>query len=167
MTSKYENILLVAITIALVVVIVTLLNSHIDITFNAKIDSLIIVFGNLIVASFIAFAITKRHKNEELKIGNCFKELDNLLELLAMLRTKIAKNKDLIDNITRFDSLTSLQIQLIKKYSFINEKYKEELSDEYYKLNISLTDSDIINDNYKMALLRIEEIILNIKSDIL
>lgn len=167
MTSKYENILLVTITIALVVVIVTLLNSHINITLNAKIDSFIIVLGNLIVASFIAFAITKRHKNEELKINNCFKELDYLLELLVILRTKINENEDMIDNITRFDSLISLQIQLIKKYSFINEKYNEELSDEYYKLNISLTDSDTIDDNYKMALLRIEEIILNIKSDIL
>ncbi len=178
-TSKYENVLLVTITIALVVVIVTLLNTSINIELSLKTDTFIIVCGNIFIAYYITVLINKKHKNEEQKVANCFKELDYLLEQLSSLRTEIEKDNvkfqnkfrgsssDLDDFIIRFDSLVSLQIALITKYNFIKTQYKDTLSDEYYKLNKSLTDDNKINTDYKISLLRIEETILNIKSDIL
>ena len=147
---------------------VILLNSDINITINAKIDTFALIFGNFLIAYFIAAAITKKHKDTELKITNCFKELDYLLNLVYALRTEIKANNDTLEDfIVRFDSLSSLQIELIKKYSFINSNSKRKLSDEHYKLSKSLTDDSTINDDYKIYLLRIEEIVLNIKSNIL
>lgn len=163
-TSRFQNLLV----ISPVVLMVVLLNSDIHITLNAKIDSFIILFGNFIIVYFIASSINKKHKNEELKIDNCFQELDSLLILLSDLRTAIKDNTDdLEDFIIRFDSLLSLQIELIKKYSFINDSDKEKLSDYYYALSNHLTGEDTVDENYKISLLRIEETVLNIKSDIL
>lgn len=135
---------------------------------SLKFDSILIVLGNFLIAIFIASVINKEHKNVELKIDNCFKELDSLLTLFNELRQIINENKFLEDNIIRYDGLISLQIQLIKKYNFVPLEYIEKLDKEYYQLNTFLTEEDNkIDDKYKYALLNMEYYVLNIKSCIL
>ncbi len=149
---------------------VVLINADLQIHFSAKIDSFVIVFGNFLIAYFISISITKNLKNEELKINNCFKELDDLLDLISDLRENMLteKNKALLeDKIIRFDSILSLQIELIKKYQFISNLHKEKLASNYYTLSKHLTNEDKVNPSYKKPLLHLEEVVLNIKSDIL
>lgn len=163
-TSRFDTLL--AITPAILMAI--LLNTKLNIDLHVRFDTVLLILGNFAIAYYIAVQINKKHKNEELIKDNCFKELDFLLESLDKLRTTIAKkDNDLEDFLVRFDSLASLQIELIKKYNFISDQSKKQLSDYFYELSKHLTDSDIIDEDYKISLLRLEETILNIKSNIL
>lgn len=135
-----------------------------------KYDTLFNFVGNLFIAMYIASVIAKKQKNVELKIDNCFKELDSLLDLLKELRNfVIANNTDnLEDNLIRYLALISLQIQLVKKYNFIIQSSKDKLDEQYYELNTYLTEEvNEINQEYKYSLLQLEKTILNIKSNIL
>lgn len=135
---------------------------------SIKFDTILMVIGNFAIAFYIASAINKRLKNEELQINNCFKELDFLQNLLSEIRKSVFDNNtETQDNITRLMSLIVLQIELIKKYDYIGQIHKDRLFDQYYNLNKNLTDSDTIDQNYKMSLLQLEREILNIKSSIL
>ena len=134
-----------------------------------KIDSLIMILGNFGIAFYIAHVINKKNKNEELKIDNCFQELDHLLKLISELRCEIQSSKEetLNDALIRFTSLIMLQIELIGKYDFINLSHKTKLTTQYSKLDIELTGDNEIDVNYKQSLLQLERTVLNIKSDIL
>ena len=150
-----------------------------------RLDSIILVFGNLFIAIYIASVINKKHKNNELRIDTCFNELENLSVLLIELRSKIEKTMKanfvfnlqitsneikldkLEDHLIRYTSLISLQIELINKYEFVCNDYKERLKSLYYNLQKELTSEDTIHQNYKRTILQIEKTILNIKSEIL
>lgn len=131
----------------------------------------------MLIALYIASIITKKQKNQELRIDNCFKELDCLLNLINELRSSLNDNSNSTndsgilqtkeDDIRRYLSLISLQIELIKKYEFISHDFKDKLFAEYYIFDGHLTGSDEINFEYKHSALQLERIILNIKSNIL
>ena len=93
-----------------------------------------------------------------------------MLDLFKELRFSINDNDNnkLEDDLIRYLALISLQIQLIKKYNFISDLYKNKLDEQYYELNTYLTEVvDEINQDYKHSLLQLERTILNIKSNIL
>lgn len=154
---------------AIITAILITSDFDIKIDTSVKADTILLILGNFAIAYYIAVQINKKHKNEELIKDNCFKEIDFLLESFEALREAVKKSSDddLDDFIVRFDSLTSLQIDLIKKYNFISHTHKEQLSDHFYKLNKYLTDENSIHQNYKIELLRLEETLLNIKNSIL
>jgi hypothetical protein len=166
------NFILITTIYIIVLVFVFKSTIHIDlemIPLELKYDTIINILGNFAIAIYIASIISKKQKNQELKIDNCFKELDSLLDLFSKLRNSIMLNNNTLeDDLIRYLALISLQIQLINKYNFISEVYKDKLNQEYYKLNTYLTEEvDEINKNYKHPLLQLEKIILNIKSNIL
>lgn len=174
MIKNSLNFLLVFLIFFLVLVFVFKSDIHIDINFKLvpvelKYDTILNILGNFAIAIYIASIISKKQKNQELKIDNCFKELNSLLDLFKELRSSINNNNNnLEDNLIRYLALISLQIQLIKKYNFISDLYKNKLDEQYYKLDTYLTEVvDEINQDYKHSLLQLERIILNIKSDIL
>lgn len=116
--------------------------------------------------------ILKTKNNNELKIDNCFKELDHLLCLINELRDCISKFKskkeELEDIKIRYLSLISLQIQLVKNYTFISKEFNDKLDEHYRGLDKSLTgDNDIDCEKYKYFSLQLEKTILNVKSKIL
>ena len=168
-TSRFENLL--AITPAILMAI--LLNTDIDISMLPKIDTILLIFGNFAIAYYISVQINKKHKNEDQLKENCFKELDYILDLISDFRDKVEEiDEDTYtateDVIVRFDSILSLQIELLKKYSFIDTKLNEQLFKHYYALNRYITENtNTIHKDYKIALLRLEETIINIKSSIL
>ncbi len=132
-----------------------------------KPDTFLLVLGNLGIAYYISTIINKEHKDNELKVSNCFKELDSLLELVSELRQAITDNKFNDDFASRSMSLISLQISLIKRYLYIEDIHIDKLLSYYKKLNTMLTDSDEIDLNYKHQLLAIEKKVFVIKSEIL
>lgn len=134
---------------------------------TVKLDTLLLIMGNFGIAYWISTVINKKHKDNELKIDNCFEELDNLLKLIIELRDIINTDKFNDDHSYRLMSLLNLQIDLIGKYSFIDKKHQNELTKEYKKLDDKLTGSNTIDSNYKLPLLSIEKRILVIKSEIL
>lgn len=133
-----------------------------------KSDSFLIVFGNLAIAIYIATIINKKNKNEELKIDSCFKEIDQLLKLIKLLRRSVNKDYQISDDSSfRLMSLISLQIDLIKNYNFINNDHLDKLDQYYRELDQNITGSDIVSEVYLQTLLQIEKRLLVIKSDIL
>lgn len=138
-----------------------------DLNISIKLDTILIVTANLLIAYWISSIINKKHKNEELKVSNCFKELEYISDLVIELREVIKKKNLEEDNSNRFMSLLNLQIDLINKYKFINDEHKNKLTYLYQKLDIELTSENNINEEYKHTLLFIEKRILVIKSDIL
>lgn len=175
MIKNSLNFLLVFLIFFLVLVFVFKSDIHIDINFKLipiefKYDTILNILGNFAIAMYIASIISKKQKNQELKIDNCFKELNSLLDLFKELRFSINDNDNnkLEDDLIRYLALISLQIQLIKKYNFISDLYKNKLDEQYYELNTYLTEVvDEINQDYKHSLLQLERTILNIKSNIL
>lgn len=156
---KYES------CIFIVVILFSLLYFKFDLT--VKVDTVLTVLGNLAIAYFIAKKITKSLKTEELKISNCFKELDYLQSFINDLRNDLNKNGTSAD-INRMTSLIMLQIELIKKYFFISEQSKEKIFKQFQHLEKQLTeDENKLDERYKFSLLQIERTILNIKSNIL
>jgi len=154
-------------TSMIMAIILVVLCVHVNNSISIKPDTLLLVGGNFVIAYWISSIINKKHKNNELKISNCFEELDSLLLLLNELRTTI-KNDNFDDDYSfRSMSIINLQIDLIKQYSFINKEHMDALFEDYKKLNISLTGESEINDNYKISLLNLEKKILVIKSQIL
>lgn len=136
-----------------------------DISFNLKIDSLVMVLGNFTIAYYIAKKITKSQKTEELKINNCFKELDYLQQLITELKNGIKTKCE--HDITRGISLIMLQIELIKNYSFVPYEIQEKIFNQFKLLEKQLTGEDTIDEGYMFSILQIERTILNIKSKIL
>jgi len=135
-----------------------------NISFNVRLDSIILVLGNFAIAYYIAKKITKLQKTEELKITNCFKELDYLQKLIAELKNEISKKERDLDRII---SLIMLQIELIKNYNFISEKSQNKIFAQFIHLEKQLTGENDIDEGYKFSLLQIERSILRIKSEIL
>jgi len=160
----YLTAFITAIFMAILLVLLCIkINSEVAI----KPDTLLLVAGNFAIAYWISSIINKKHKNNELKISNCFDELDSLLVLINRLRETI-KNEEFDDDYSlRSMSLINLQIDLIKQYPFIEDENTNTLFNEYEKLNTYLTGSTNIDDNYKHALLALEKRILVIKSQIL
>lgn len=136
-----------------------------------KYDTILGILGNLMIAVYIASVISKKQKNDELKIDNCFKELNHLLCLLNELRTHIMdeQEENKLDDIKiRYMSLISLQIELVKKYKFIPKHFNDKLAEHYRNLDKSLTsENTICHEDYKHSSLQLERVILNIKSNIL
>lgn len=115
--SIIDNI--IAITPITIYVLLLGLGIDLNFTLDIKIDTIVLVLGNLAIAVYIAAVLNKNHRNHELKIDNCFKELVSLEALIKELRecksTKIQNDNFL----NRISSLTRLQIDLISKYPFI------------------------------------------------
>jgi len=143
------------------------------VTFNdivaIKPDTILILLGNFAIAYYIASIINQKIKKEELVIGNSFEELDYLMKLIIELRDTLQDtNKINIDTSARYISLINLQIDLIKKYSFIEDNHIKKLKQFHSKLDKYLTeDENNINMDYKKQLLFMEKRILVIKSEIL
>ena len=156
----------------LVLFILSFFLFKVELKINIKCDmlnTLLSIGGNFIIALYIASVITKKQKDNELKINNCFQELDNLIKIIDKLRHSIKKNNvsTLDDDIIRYSSLISLQIQLINKYEYVKKEHKDNLLRHYGCLDKDLSQENNINDHYKMSLLQLERQILNIKSSIL
>jgi len=151
-----------------IILMVIFLNLGINLNFdmNIKIDTIILVIGNLLIAVYIASVLNKRHKNYELKIENCYKELDRLEDYLKTLREMPTLIPD-EGIINRHSSLVNLQISLITKYSFIKKEHIDKLKKYYSDLDKELSGSNSIDINYKNTILLFEKRILVIKSDIL
>lgn len=149
------------------IVLMVLLINDINISLNIKADTIILVLGNLAIAVYIASVLNKKYKNHELKLENCFKELISLEELLQTLRT--IDNTLIQDDyiLNRHTSLIRLQVSLISKYTFINEKDIEKLLQYTSKLDEELTGGSVVDSNYKNTILQFEKRILVIKSNIL
>jgi|GEM_PF-6226219 len=152
---------------ALVMALFLTLGIDLNIIIDIKADTIILVLGNLAIAVYIASILNKGHRNYELKVENCFKELMSLEEYLKTLREM--SNKLLKDDYTlnRHSSLINLQISLISKYSFINKTDINKLKEYYLQLNIELTGKDTVDQNYRNTILQFEKRILVIKSSIL
>lgn len=131
-----------------------------------KADTALLILGNFAIAYWISIVINKKNRNEELHIKNCFDELDALLIRLCGLRKICNKDPESDNDILRILSLINLQIDLIEKYKFIDNKHTEKLKKQYNQLNTNLTD-DPKNKDYNLNLLTLEKEILVIKSDIL
>jgi hypothetical protein len=156
--------------IFLIAILALLISNHISITATIKLDTIILVSGNFMIALFIAYYIGRKNKNQELIIDNCFEELNYLLTLVDELRVEIQKEPRCSffeDKVTRFIALAMLQIQLIKKYDLVVEYDKNELDEKFSNLDKSLTGESNIDENIAFHLLQIESRILNIKSNIL
>lgn len=120
--------------IFLISILAILISNHISITSTLKLDTIVLVIGNFVIALFIAYYIGRKNKNQELIIDNCFQELNYLLELINELRYEIQKEEKcnfFEDKSIRFIALAMLQIQLIKNYDFILESDKNELDDKF------------------------------------
>lgn len=161
---EYLTVLVTSIFMAIIFTILCIRTNHI---ISIKPDTLLLVAGNFAIAYWISSIINKKHKNNELKISNCFDELDSLLELLNDLRITLKDNKFDDDYSFRSMSLINLQIDLVNQYSFIEKKHMDTLLEEYQKLDKFLTGQSDINDKYKLSLLNLEKRILVIKSQIL
>jgi len=164
MTLEYWAVFMTSVILAIILAVLCV---HVNYSVSLKPDTLLLVGGNFAIAYWIASVINKKHKNNELKISNCFAELDSLLLLLNKLRIAIKDDNFDDDYSFRSMSIINLQIDLIKQYPFIEEEHKDALFEDYQKLNKSLTGETTINDNYKIVLLKLEKRILVIKSQIL
>lgn len=143
------------------------LGIDLNITLDIKLDTIVLVLGNLAIALFITAVLSRRHKNQELKIENCFKELVSFEELIKELReidNTLMQNDSFLNRIT---SLTRLQIELISKYPFIQENDIQTLKKWSSQLDKELTGSQTVDQNYKNTIVQIEKRILVIKSNIL
>ena len=149
------------------IVLMVLLINDINISLKIKADTIILVLGNLAIAVYIASVLNKKHKNHELKLENCFKELISLEKLLQTLRT--IDNTRIQDDyvLNRHTSLIRLQVRLISKYTFINKQDIEKLLQYTSKLDEELTGGSVVDSNYKNIILQFEKRILVIKSNIL
>lgn len=163
-TNTLENI--IAITPIVLMVLFINLDINLNIDWNLKIDTLLIIFGNFAIAFYIASIINTKNKNHELKIENCYKELESLEKYLENLSSIDIKKPD-EHLVNRYSSLINLQIDLIRNYAFIKNEHINTLKKHYASLNKELTDSNTINENFKNTILLIEKRILVIKSDIL
>lgn len=162
-TNIQENI--IAITPVILMVLLLNLGINLNIDWNFKGDSFIIIIGNLLIAVYIASVINKKHKNEELKIEACFKELITLDEYVRELRETTKIQDDSLLN--RYPSLMRLTIELVSKYNFINNEDIDKLTSLMSILDSELTGDNIVNENYKNTLLQIEKRIIVTKSNIL
>ena len=142
------------------------LGINLNLDLNIKADTILLVLGNFLIAVYIAGVLNKKHKNYELKIESCYKELDRLEDYLNVLREmpSLIQNEDIIN---RQSSLVNLQISLISKYSFIKDGHIIKLKNYYTSLDKELSGNSIIDQNYKNTILQFEKRILVIKSDIL
>ena len=86
-------------TSVILAIILAVLCVHANYSVSIKPDTLLLVGGNFAIAYWIASVINKKHKNNELKISNCFAELDSLLLLLNKLRIAIKDDNFDIDDI--------------------------------------------------------------------
>lgn len=161
----FKIILIFTILISSFIISIACLNFRFHITG----DTVIQVLGNVLIAYYITNLITKKQKTEELNINRCFIELDNLTQLTNDIRNILDKKLNINDDfkqILRLFSLLSLQIELIKKYTFISEESKNNLGSFYNTLNDMVT-GDELNEEYDLILLKIEQKVLVIKSSIL
>lgn len=144
-----------------------LLNSDINISLstNVKMDTLIIVFGNIFIAVFVVASINKKHKDEELQINACFNELISFEELIKDLRNTENIQNDILLN--RSTSLMRLKISIIKKYKFIVQDDIDKLTNLLTTLDGELTGTNEVNKNYINTLLQIEKRITVTKGNIL
>jgi hypothetical protein len=157
---------LIAITPVILMVLFLNLGINLNFDLNIKIDTIVLVFGNLLIAVYITAVLNKKHKNYELKIESCYKELDRLEDFLKILR----ETPPLVPNeyiINRQSSLVNLQISLISKYNFIKDGHIKKLKNYYTSLDKELTGDNTVDQNYMNTILQFEKRILVIKSDIL
>jgi hypothetical protein len=160
---------LIFIPASLTALILALICIKFENVINISANTYFVVISNFILAAGILTMINKKQKDNELKISNCFKELDSLHLLITDLRTTLKVPNDFdSDDLTRYMALINLQIYLIKNYKkFIEEEHLIKLTSYYTDLNNKLTGSNTVDDNYKYPLLLIEKRILVIKSKIL
>lgn len=167
LSDNVLNILLALVIISLILLVFIDLYINYSNFIPIKADTFVLVLGNILIALWISIIINKKQKSDELKVSNCFEELENLSNLILELRKLVSDNEFTEDSSNRIMSLINLQIDLIKKYDFIDEENIEKLKKYYKDLDANLTNQNTIDDNYKYPLLLLEKKIYVIKSQIL
>lgn len=162
----------------LTIVLIIIFISSFNIKLDFKLDSIIIVFGNFIIAMIITGYLSRKHKKDEIELDHCIKDISEILIMMKEMKNEIytlnndkdldkSKKESLKKEIISKSSLCEDLITMLQNHSLVNNDELESIKSIYKQLEETLTNSQLINDEWFDKILKLNRHLLKLKSSVI
>lgn len=121
-----------------------------------KLDSIIVLLGNFLIAIIITGYLSKKHKKDEIELDHCIKDISEILIMMKEIKEEIyifindknlniEEKNSLRKEIISKSSLIEELITMLKNHSLVNEDELNSIKSIYKQLEITLTESGSIH----------------------
>lgn len=151
---------------------------------HIKLDTIVIVTGNLFIAFIVTKYLTKRQKKDEIALDHAIKDIIELITLSKEIKedihayiNKIKKPDDKTTNITETSkyikkefmsklSLLEQSVEMLTEHKLINHEDVQKIQEIYTVLEENITGTATISDDWFDTHLKLQRNFLILKNNV-